>query len=154
MRFDIELAEPSDSADIGRMIFKMDLEIWSTVKPKSTEKAFVKLSERMLLSGRDYWAFIARDMDGALIGLITLNENSSIYAGGRYGDIAEFYVDPDYRSQGLGAELMKSAIAFGNYRQWKLLTATTPKGVVAEDQMMLHQKFGFQDFGNRLELHI
>ncbi len=44
--------------------------------------------------------------------MINLNECSAIYAGGKFGEITEFYVKPEFRSQDIGASLISRAKDF------------------------------------------
>ena len=65
----------------------------------------------LLGASRDQFSLDPRD-----VGVVTLNECAAIYSGGRFGEISELYVVPDYRSKGVGAMLMEAAVALG--REW------------------------------------
>lgn len=154
MNYNIEVSEPSDSATVGRMIFKMVQEVRPFSVKSMDERRFMRLAERMLLSGREYWAIIARHSSGDIVGILTLNENSSVQHGGRYGEISEFYVLPEHRSHGVGARLIQAAVAFGGDRQWKLLSAVSVKTITEEQDESLHEQLGFKVLGQRLEYYL
>lgn len=59
--------------------------------------------------------------DDAPARLMMLNECAAIYAGGRFAEITELYVEPEYRSQGIAAKLLQAALALGRERGWKRL---------------------------------
>lgn len=59
------------------------------------------------------WALLAIAVDGTPVGVLTLNECAAIYAGGKFGEISELYVSPNYRSLGIGVRLVDEAVAFG-----------------------------------------
>jgi hypothetical protein len=64
--------------------------------------------------------------DNEAIGMLRLNECTAIYAGGRFGEISEFYVAPEGRSKGVGAKLLAAARDFGISRIWKRLEVGAP----------------------------
>ncbi len=62
-------------------------------------------------------AIVALD-DGRVAAVATLVESFALYANGRYGILLEMYVAPAHRSNGLGAELLRRAVAYGTTRGW------------------------------------
>src|SRR5437879_6208623 len=79
-----------------------------------------------LLAGDHYTAFLAHDVQGTPLGLLTLNEVSALYVAGRLGWIQELYVVPEARSLGVGQQLIAAALAYGRERGWKRLEVNTP----------------------------
>lgn len=60
------------------------------------------------------------------VGFIALCESHALYAEGAFGIIQELYVDPAYRSKGIGRRLVEAAIEHGKRRGWMRLEACTP----------------------------
>jgi hypothetical protein len=54
-----------------------------------------------LLKNKDYIVFLSFDSKNSACGMITLSEALSIYAGGNFVVIREFYVIPEMRSSGI-----------------------------------------------------
>ena len=70
----------------------------------------IKLCQDFMAQGH-YHVIAARDGD-TIIGFGALCESRSLYAEGTFGIIQEFYVLPDYRSQGVGKALLKEIAGF------------------------------------------
>lgn len=74
---------------------------------------------KTILGNGEYVAFISDNHHGQACGIITLSEGISIYAGGKFGIIREFYVIPEMRSNGVGKALLEKAKEFGRRRGLK-----------------------------------
>ncbi len=98
------------------------------------------------------WAFLAMDKQGDAVGILTLNECASIYAGGPFGEISELYVAPQTRSEGIGPELLKSAIEFGRTRRWGRLEVGAPDVPRWNRTVSFYLNNGFVEVGPRLKL--
>lgn len=88
--------------------------------------------------------------NGTPVGLITLNECAAIYAGGRFGEISELYVEPDYRSKGVAPALLAAAAAIGNERGWKRLEVGAPNQPAWARTLAFYLREGFLEVGPRL----
>jgi GNAT superfamily N-acetyltransferase len=107
-----------------------------------------------LLKNEDYIIFFSFDSQGSVCGMITLSEALSIYAGGSFGVIREFYVIPEMRSSGIGKALLNAAKEFGRSKGWMRLEVTPPpkdKWIRTYD---FYMKEGFIEIGPRLKLEI
>lgn len=98
-----------------------------------------------------YWAILAEAPAEGGVGLITLNECTAIYAGGRFGEIPELYVAPAYRSRGLGALLLEEAIGFATARCWPRLEVGAPDLPRWQRTVDFYQRHGFVNVGPRLK---
>ena len=100
----------------------------------------------------DRWtAFLAVDGD-APIGVITTTEAVAVYAGGRYGVITELYVDPAFRSRGIGAQLVAAVRAKGESRGWPRIEVTAPPGTRWDRSVAFYEQNGFIFTGRKLKL--
>lgn len=101
----------------------------------TTEKSFV---------------FIAsHETTGKIVGFVSVYEGYALYAEGAFGSMAELYVKPSYRSQGIGNMLIQSVKDFGNERGWKRLEVTTPPLPQFDATLAFYEREGFEISGGR-----
>lgn len=91
---------------------------------------------------------LALDEDGDVVGVLTLAETLSLYAGGYIGVINELYVVPNYRSEGVGKILLDAAKSLAEERDWKRLEVTTPGDEYAKT-LRFYEREGFMPIGPR-----
>jgi len=115
--------------------------------------AGVVRASTMLLLNKDcgVWAFLAEDERGNAVGVLTLHECASIYAGGRFGEISELFVSPLVRSEGVGPELLKEAMRFGHTREWRRLEVGAPDVPRWNRTVSFYLRNGFEEVGPRLK---
>lgn len=149
--FHILKATPADADEIARSLGMLLNEIMQTIGIKAFDcdaNESARLARHFLETGR-YVAFIARDRQGEIIGVVTLVETCSVYAGGLMGTIPEFYVAPPWRAAGIGAELMKAAISYAQSLDWKRLEVTTPPLPHFDRTLSFYEQQGFSVAGGR-----
>ena len=86
--------------------------------------------------------------DDDIIGVVTLAETISLYAGGRIGVLNELYVVPEYRSAGVGKILLDAAKELGEERGWVRIEVTTP-GDEYDRTLRFYEREGFMKIGPR-----
>ena len=106
----IRQAESSDVGAVADLVHALLSELTPlNAEPPNFE--IVRASTAGVLNeNSDVWAFLAMDEQGDAVGVLTLNECASIYAGGKFGEISELYIAPPARSEGIGPELLKKAM--------------------------------------------
>lgn len=107
---------------------------------------------RNLLKNEDYVVFIASDSKDSVYGIITLNEGVSVYAGGTFGIIREFYVIKQKRSAGIGRALLHKAVEFARSKGWRRLEVTPPHREEWPRTYNFYIREGFVEIGPRLKL--
>ena len=113
----------------------------------------VRASTASLLNDdRGVWAFLAVDERGDAVGVLTLNECASIYAGGKFGEISELYVTPQARSAGVGQELLNRAMKFGRAKAWGRLEVGAPGVPRWNRTVSFYLNNGFVEVGPRLKI--
>ncbi|MDD3598309.1 GNAT family N-acetyltransferase [Sulfuricurvum sp.] len=96
------------------------------------------------------FVFIAVDNEEKeIIGFVTIYEGYALYAEGAFGTMAELYVQPSYRSQGIGKMLIQSVREFGNQRGWKRIEVTTPPLPQFDLTLAFYEREGFEISGGR-----
>jgi ribosomal protein S18 acetylase RimI-like enzyme len=94
------------------------------------------------------FVFVAKDGD-AVVGFVTVYECFALYAEGAFGTMAELYVAPAYRSQGIGKNLVENVKAFGKTRDWSRLEVTTPPLPQFDKALAFYERDGFEVTGGR-----
>ncbi len=106
---------------------------------------------KRVLRGHEYIVFISDGPDREANGVLTMSESLSIYAGGKFGIIEEFYVVPKMRSGGVGKELLKRAKAFGKDNGWKRIEVTLPDKATWPRTHNFYTRELFKEIGPRLK---
>jgi len=145
-------AAPTDFERVGRLTFELLDELFPELGYQ--RDVCISTAKTLLAGGANVWSFIATRSDESDIGVVTLNECSAIYAGGRFGEISELYVAPDYRSSGVGARLIGAAAEFGRERGWPDLEVGAPSIPVWQRTVDFYLRNGFEEVGPRLDLRL
>ena len=110
----VQQAVPAEFERVGILIFELLDELYPELGYK--RDVCIETAMNLLANGKSVWSFLATTSAQRDVGIVMLNECAAIYAGGRFGEISELYVVPDYRSKGVGARLIETAAAFGRER--------------------------------------
>jgi GNAT superfamily N-acetyltransferase len=94
--------------------------------------------------------FAART-NGKIVGILTLSETFAIYANGHYGVIDEMYVAPEFRSGGIGRQLLDAVKEFGKQRGWARIDVTAPESERWDRTRKFYEKEGFVFTGPKLK---
>lgn len=99
----------------------------------------------------NYIAYLAIDDFDKVVGIITLGESGAVYAGGKFGIIHEFYIDPAIRSYGVGKLLIEAAKQKSLTLNWRRLEVGAPSYPEWKRTKEFYLKEGFQEIGPRLK---
>lgn len=146
----IRQANPQESASIAQLVGCLLSEIMSATGVQAFHFDLDATTERLeqFLEQRKYQLLVAADGE-ELIGFLSMYECYALYAEGVFGTIAEFYVDPVYRGQGLGQALLNEAKKFGRERGWTRLEVTTPPLPEYARTLSFYEREGFAVAGGR-----
>ncbi|WP_282941339.1 GNAT family N-acetyltransferase [Paenibacillus sp. RC67] len=78
-----------------------------------------------------------------IVGFLSMCESSSLYANGHFGIIQELYIRSEYRSHGVGKNLVGAAIEYAKNKGWKRLEVSTPPLPEFERSLAIYQREGF-----------
>lgn len=92
--------------------------------------------------------FVA-EMEKEIVGFISLCSSCSLYAGGKFGIIQEFFVQPRYRSNKIGSKLLSEANKYAKQEGWKRLEVATPPLPQFDKSFLFYKNNGFTDGGGR-----
>ena len=148
----VHQAGRNEAQRVGRLAYDLLGELYPDTE---LERSFFTDTAEGLL-GRDegVWAFLATEKEGRDVGLVTLNECAAIYAGGRFGEISEMYVVPDYRSKNVGALLIEAVVSFGRRRGWPNIEVGAPSRPAWQRTLDFYLRHGFEEVGPRLDLDL
>ena len=146
----INQASVADAPVVANYVTGLLAELFDVERdPVATEA-----TARKLLATPDLFAaFVAYRVDQP-VGVLTLTTCVSIYAGGRFGEIAELCVDPDARSAGIGEALIAAASAYGRERGWSRLEVGAPPAARWARTIEFYERNGFTEIGPRLGLSL
>jgi GNAT superfamily N-acetyltransferase len=116
----------------------------TNTEPKLTPKAQSIELCKHYLECNIYTVFVA-EADNEIIGFLSLCPSHSLYAGGEFGVIQEFFVRPAYRSNKVGATLLAKAVEYANQVGWKRLEVATPPLPQFERSFLFYKKNRFVD---------
>jgi len=148
----VHQAGPDEAERVALLAYDLLAELY----PESDfKRSFFSDAARSLLdNGGGVWAFLATSNDARDVGLVTLNECAAIYAGGRFGEISELYVVPEYRSKSVGSMLIEAAISFARKRGWPNIEVGAPNPPRWQRTVDFYLRHGFEDVGPRLDLEL
>ena len=144
----IDRASLADAPVVADFVARLLAELFdSTRDPVAMTK-----TARELLGATDLFAaFIAR-LGREPVGVLTLATCVSIYAGGRFGEIAELCVEPGHRSAGIGEALVGAAAVHGRAQGWSRLEVGAPPAECWPRTVAFYRRNGFSEIGPRLGL--
>ena len=129
----VRLASPSDAEAIGRLLHDFNLEFDQPTPQPGALAARV----RQLMNGGDTSVLLTEHSDG----LVVLRYRQAIWTEALECWLAELYVEPRRRGQGLGRTLVEAALADAQQRGADRIEVATSEDDVAA--RTLYEKFGF-----------
>jgi len=154
MHLDIAVhqASPEQADRAGRLVYELLEELYPELG--YSRDRCVETAIKLLAGGERVWAFLATTKDQRDVGVVMLNECAAIYSGGRFGEISELYVAPDFRSKGVGAQLIEAAVSLGRERGWPDIEVGAPGVPAWQRTVDFYLRHGFDEVGPRLDLQI
>ena len=146
----IRQAEAGDSLAVAAAASRLLAELAGGTDGGGQER-LAAVTRELLVDGK-VMAWLALDPEERPVGLITVNECAAIYAGGRFGEITEFYVDPAHRSSGLGRRMIETVQDFARSRGWPRLEVGAPDLPRWQRTVDFYRRCGFVEVGPRLKL--
>jgi len=145
----IRKALVEDADTVSRLVKDLFLELGHT-PPIADFHQSVELYKDMFEKD-EYTIFLAVNTNGDADGIITVNEGVSLYAGGRFGVIREFYVVPEMRSRGVGKALLEKVKEFSRSKGWRRIEVTLPSKDEHIRTYSFYAREGFHEIGPRLK---
>lgn len=141
----------ADAPAVGELVARLLAELHDQPIDQAEVDRATIAAHRLLAEHPGFAALLAQDGGRAPVAVLTLSECCAIYAGGRFGEIAEFYVDPAWRSRGLGRQMIDAAFAEAKVRHWSRLEVGAPDLPRWQRTVDFYKACGFAEIGPRLE---
>jgi GNAT superfamily N-acetyltransferase len=146
----IEMARPESAVMVAGLTLELTDEIIRrTGAPlfEMSRSETVARCERYLREGlyHTVCAFEGEHM----VGMASLCQSHALYTLGTFGIVQEFYVQPDYRSRGIGKRLLARALQFAREQGWQRLELCTPPLPDFQATLEFYQREGFEVTGGR-----
>jgi GNAT superfamily N-acetyltransferase len=136
----IELAAVTDAPAVVALVGRLLAELGGFTA--FDEAGATTLCARLLATDH-YAALLARDEQGEVLGVLTLQECPALYVAGEVGWIQELYVTPAARSYGVGHLLLERAADYGRQHGWRRLEVNTPEAAAWPRTVAFYQREGF-----------
>lgn len=150
----IRQATTRDADLVGDLVAALMDELYDSDYGEGRRQIYRATAAALLPKTDIYAAFLAAAPNGEPVGLLTLSQCVSIYAGGRFGEINEFYVRPPARKLGLGRALIAAAAGEAARRSWPIIEVGAPHLPLWQSTVDFYRRCGFSEIGPRLELTI
>jgi len=147
MALEIRRAKPEDAGIVADMIGRLLTELRSGDVVELSSTVAADLLDRP----DDFAAYLAVG-DGEVVGAMTLSTCYALYAAGAFGEIAELYVSPEWRSRNAGKLLVEAAANHCRNRGWTILEVGAPPADTWSRTVAFYKRNGFEDVGPRLNL--
>lgn len=144
----IKPAEQTDAPRIAAMLQHLLNEIADEASPQHSDIDTVsseRLCRELLRDGR-YIGFVAH-IGPSCVGFLTLCPAYALYVPGALGIIQELFVEPAFRSCGVGSHLLDAAFSCARSLGWKRLEVATPPLARLPRSFAFYQHHGFVDTG-------
>jgi GNAT superfamily N-acetyltransferase len=146
----VRQAGPEEFERVGHLIHALLAELFPDGGYK--RDVFVETARTLLTGNEGVWSFLATTHDDRDVGVVTINQCAAISSGGRFGEISELYVVPDYRSKGVGALLIDATVGFCRERGWHSIEVGAPSVPRWQRTVDFYLGHGFEEIGPRLDL--
>ncbi len=147
----VKRATIDDALIVGALVCQLLCELLPEKYSGQTPESFAKPAQQ-LIGSESVYALLAKIKNNNAIGLVTLNSCASIYARGAFGTIGELYVDPEYRSDGVGTKLIDAAKEFSLGLGWNHLEVGAPSLPRWQRTLDFYTYSGFSIIGPRLSI--
>lgn len=150
MKIDFIIATEKDAEIVGDLVIRLTREICLRTNVSHFDidlEGTIKRCRELVKDG--CCGAIIGFFSGKAIAVSTFTESYALYAGGKVGIIPEFYVDPDFRSTGVGADLILKVKDYGRSNGWACIELCTPPLLEFGRTLQFYQKNGLVPVGGR-----
>ncbi|MFG6147413.1 GNAT family N-acetyltransferase [Halobacillus sp. B23F22_1] len=137
------------------LVAEMAAELFSELSERTVCKNEVlDVCEDLLNKENHLYTVFLAFKEEECIGMISVQEVTSLYARGSMGVIQELYVRPDVRSDGLGDKLIQAVKEQGSKCGWKIIEVGAPNPEKWSRTVSFYKGKGFEEKGPRLRLKL
>ena len=140
----VRLATPSDRDEVLRLVNGLLVELGGSPRPADAVEPV--LDE--LTGGGDSGFIVIAEVDGVARAVCTASFVRALRTVGRYAIFQEMYVEPDWRSSGIGKAVIDFALEHAVACGCQVVELGTPRN--GERQIGFYERAGFVNIGARL----
>ena len=146
----VRTAQAGDAAAVARAVEALLEELGG----RRPERAALESEVAALLGGDGVGELLVAEEDGAIVGVLAASWQRAIHVPGPYATIQDLWVDPAWRSRGIGAELVAALAARARERGVARLEVGLPREDFAalEQTESFYRGAGFEHLGPRMRL--
>ncbi len=144
MALNVRLATLSDGDEVLRLVNGLLVELGGS--PRPAYAAGPVLDE--LTGGGNAGFIVIAEVDGAARAVCTASFVQALRTVGRYVILQEMYVEPDWRSSGVGRAVIDFALEHAVASGCQVVELGTPR--IGERQIEFYERAGFVSVGARL----
>ena len=140
----VRLATGEDREDAVRLVRSLLIELGGT--PAPLEELFPMFET--LVSGGGAGFIVIGEEDGDATAVCTASFQQAMRTAGRYAIIQEMYVEPEFRSSGVGRAVIDFALDHAVRNGCQVVELGTPR--VGDRQIRFYERAGFTNIGARM----
>lgn len=116
------------------------------------ERSELEAEARALLDDPEGGSVLIAEADGEIVGLLSASWQRAIHVPGVYATIQDLWVDEDWRSRGVGAELVEAIASQARARGVSRLEVGLPRETFAAiaSTESFYRRNGFEPLGPRM----
>lgn len=119
---------------------------------RSPARPELEAETRALLEDREDGSVLIAEADGKIVGVLSASWQRAIHVPGVYATIQDLWVDEDWRSRGVGAELVEAIASQARTRGVSRLEVGLPRETFAAiaSTESFYRRNGFEPLGPRM----
>lgn len=119
---------------------------------RSPERPELEAETRALLEDQEDGTVLIAEADGKIVGVLSASWQRAIHVPGVYATIQDLWVDEDWRSRGVGAELVEAIASQARTRGVSRLEVGLPRETFAAiaSTESFYRRNGFEPLGPRM----
>lgn len=102
-------------------------------------KVFKEIFNENISNPKNLYLIAESENEG--LGFISFHTQNLLHHGGRVGEIQEFFIDKNYRGQGIGRQLIEKIMQFSEANNLKSIEVTTNRRRV--ENVLIYENLGF-----------
>jgi GNAT superfamily N-acetyltransferase len=144
----VRQADDGDVEEVAAAVASLLGELGGRMPSRTEMEAEVQA----LLDDPDGGSVLIAEADGTLVGVLTASWQRAIHVPGVYATIQDLWVDEDWRSRGVGAELVEAIASQARTRGVSRLEVGLPRETFAAmaSTESFYKRTGFEPLGPRM----